>query len=838
MMKTGTMTSFVLALCASLISIAYSYEIDILSALHVDDSISGIQSIDNRYRARQFYTYSKELIADEYIAKEVLNEIVRHDSFIIDMNVRHDKNGASTLFALQTEKTGKFKFVIWIDSKAGRIGIRSQSTDGKKNLIFKKLDLVMGQWHHITMHFTRMNEKKPKVDLYVDCMLADKKHFPFSLKYSLIEDSIDTSFRMGQLKPYKSKDPVKFVGALQNVRLIFNRKVEWYTHKRRCLEMDVQASGGRAHSPQRNFATVTAMDMNDVSTTLESLKMEMRKQVQESEAIKNHLMKCLKCDAQGGNIGGPGTGTGNGTACEKRPCHPDATCTDSSNGAYYCTCKGGFAGNGKLCGRDSDSDGIPDDELQCNERMCRKDNCRTVPNSGQEDADSDTIGDACDDDDDNDGINDIDDNCPFDRNVNQLDTDDDGVGDVCDNCRTIKNTRQTDSDNDGLGDACSNDEDGDGIKDKSDNCRRVPNPDQRDIDGDGIGDACDNCRRLYNPLQTDRDSDNVGDECDTGNDIDNDGIQDDMDNCPYFPNADQQDTDKDGSGDECDDDDDNDGILDSKDNCRIIPNSNQFDKDGDGQGDACDPDFDGDGVPDRLDACPMNPQVYATNFTTHQMIKLDPIGTSQVDPQWEILNKGAEIKQWRNSDPGIAVGYTAFGGVDYAGTFYVHDDKDDDFVGFIFSYQDSSNFYTLMWKKDKQTYWFDSPYKVTGHPGISLKSVKSSTGPGEHLRNALWSSESISGQTSVLWFDPNKTGWKPKTSYRWLLNHRPKIGLMRIQILEGQKMVSDSGYIRNNDFRGGRLGVLVFSQKEIIFSDLSYSCNDETPRDWNPNLPK
>jgi len=106
------------------------------------------------------------------------------------------------------------------------------------------------------------------------------------------------------------------------------------------------------------------------------------------------------------------------------------------------------------------------------------------------------------------------------------------------------------------------------------------------------------------------------------------------------------------------------------------------------------------------------------------------------------------------------------------------------------------------------------------------------------LRNALWSSESISGQTSVLWFDPNKTGWKPKTSYRWLLNHRPKIGLMRIQILEGQKMVSDSGYIRNNDFRGGRLGVLVFSQKEIIFSDLSYSCNDETPRDWNPNLPK
>ncbi len=92
-----------------------------------------------------------------------------------------------------------------------------------------------------------------------------------------------------------------------------------------------------------------------------------------------------------------------------------------------------------------------------------------------------------DEDDDNDGILDVDDNCPFISNENQLDTDSDNNGNLCDT-----------------------DDDDDGILDIDDNCPLTPNNDQADFDGDGIGDVCDE-------------------------DTDNDGLPNDLDSCSQTP---------------------------------------------------------------------------------------------------------------------------------------------------------------------------------------------------------------------------------------------------------------------------------------------------------------
>jgi len=81
---------------------------------------------------------------------------------------------------------------------------------------------------------------------------------------------------------------------------------------------------------------------------------------------------------------------------------------------------------------------------------------------------------------DDDGIIDVNDNCPYNANPDQIDTDVDTFGDSCDNCIEVANPAQEDADSDGVGDSC-------------DNCVYVYNPDQADANGNDVGDACDGC---------------------------------------------------------------------------------------------------------------------------------------------------------------------------------------------------------------------------------------------------------------------------------------------------------------------------------------------------------
>ena len=183
-----------------------------------------------------------------------------------------------------------------------------------------------------------------------------------------------------------------------------------------------------------------------------------------------------------------------------------------------------------------------------------------------------------------------------------FDEDGDTTANGCDNCPTLANASQGDADLDGVGDVCDPDRDGDDVPNVADNCPDVPNADQADGDGNGLGDACDIC---FTSPDTDGDGD--ADPCDncpdtfnaSQSDTDGDGLGDACDNCPIDSNAGQADFDGDGAGDLCDvcpttfdaaqADSDSDGVGDLCDNCPGVPNASQVDSDFDGEGDACEP---------------------------------------------------------------------------------------------------------------------------------------------------------------------------------------------------------------------------------------------------------
>lgn len=95
------------------------------------------------------------------------------------------------------------------------------------------------------------------------------------------------------------------------------------------------------------------------------------------------------------------------------------------------------------------------------------------------------------------------------------DVDGDGVPNGSDNCPGNANAGQQDMDSDGVGDVCDPDADGDGIA-NNDEIAHGTDPLDADSDDDGARDDSDNCPAVANADQADRDEDGRGDACESG----------------------------------------------------------------------------------------------------------------------------------------------------------------------------------------------------------------------------------------------------------------------------------------------------------------------------------
>lgn len=214
------------------------------------------------------------------------------------------------------------------------------------------------------------------------------------------------------------------------------------------------------------------------------------------------------------------------------------------------------------------------------------------------------------------------------------------------------------------------------------------------------------------------------------------------------------------------------------------------------------------------------------NLSSWQALTLDFPG-GQAAGNWVLEPGNTAVTQTINADPSFFRNNVVQGAYTIEGTWQVNElGGDNDYMGFAFGYQNSSNFYLFDWKQGTQ-----GSVGRTAAEGMTIKKFTGGTGDGltDLSLAEFWENQVTFGDMTVLATNHSTTaGWVDTTLYTFFLDFNTTPGEFRVVVKDGSTVLWDQTVL-DATFTNGQFAFFNNSQQSVRYAGFEQDVVDPGP---------
>jgi chitodextrinase len=184
--------------------------------------------------------------------------------------------------------------------------------------------------------------------------------------------------------------------------------------------------------------------------------------------------------------------------------------------------------------------------------------------------------------------------------------------------------------------------------------------------------------------------------------------------------------------------------------------------------------------------------------------------SSNPQGNWILSGDNTSVIQTTNADPTFFLNNLSQGDFDINGNWTVETTNDDDFIGFVFGYQDPAHTYVFDWKQANQ----DHDNFGLALEGFCVRRI-AAAGVGDLTASDYWASAGTEHTTILDSQFGTSEGWLDNTVYTFELNY--DAGNFTIRVMQDQTVLWETT-INDGTYSSGQFGFYNHSQDHVRYS--------------------